>query len=244
MVIRQKSPDPFQHDTQSNRAVLLIHGFTSAPTEMIPLGNYLHEKGYAVSCPLLKGHGTHVEDLEKTTWKDWVGSAESALKELKERYEKVYIVGFSMGGCIALYLSMKYDIVAVVSISAPIFLVDKKGYYTPVLKYFQRYKYKSKKPNYDIPVFTYDKTPLKSVASLLKLIRRVKYNLGKITIPILVIQGDKDRVVEPKSAKYIYENVKSKVKEFVEFKNRGHMITVENGRQEVIHKIEEFLSKI
>lgn len=244
MVIRQKSPEPFEYHIEGNKAVLLIHGFTGAPTEMAPLGEYLRETGYSVSCPLLKGHGTDVEDLEATTWKDWVGTAENALKELKTRYDKVYVVGFSMGGCIALYLAMKYEIEAVVSISTPVFLVDKKAYFTPILKHFRRYKPKPRKPDYGIPVFSYDKTPIRSVASLLKLIRFVKYNLSKITIPALVIQGDNDRVVRPGSAHYIYKTIKSELKEIVEYQNRSHMITVENGRQEVIKKVEEFLSKI
>ena len=43
--------------------VLLIHGFTGAPTEMRLLGGFLHQNGLTVSAPLLPGHGTTVENV-------------------------------------------------------------------------------------------------------------------------------------------------------------------------------------
>ncbi|QNO14381.1 alpha/beta fold hydrolase [Alkalicella caledoniensis] len=244
MAIRQKNAEPFRYHGDKNKAVLLIHGFTGSPTEMEPLGKYLHKKGFSVYCPLLSGHGTTPEEMEETTWKDWVGTAEATLKSLKEKYKEVYMVGFSMGGCITLYLSMKYEIQGIVSISAPIYLVDKKAYFTPILQYIRRFKEKKRKPNFNVPIFSYDKTPIKSVSSLLRLITLVKSNLSKVKHPILIIQGDEDNVVIPKSADYIYKNVKSHIKEIKFYQKRSHMITVENGRDEVFNQIYDFLSKI
>ena len=50
---------------------LLIHGFASSPPEMRPLGDFLHQRGITVSAPLLPGHGTVPEDLNRTLWQDW-----------------------------------------------------------------------------------------------------------------------------------------------------------------------------
>ncbi len=244
MAIRQKSAEPFEYQGSNGKVVLLIHGFTGSPTEMAPMGQYLHKKGYTVYCPCLKGHGTSPEDMENTNWKDWVGTAESKLKEIQQKHEEIYVVGFSMGGCIALYLSMKYKFKAVASISAPVYLVDKKAYFTPILKYIRRFKIKKKKPNYDVDLFSYDKTPVKSVSSLLRLINLVRLNLSKVKIPALIIQGDNDNVVLPKSGEYIYKNIKSPVKKILNFPKRSHMITVENGREEIFKSIEEFFSTI
>ncbi|SHK22072.1 carboxylesterase [Anaerobranca californiensis DSM 14826] len=244
MIITKKKADPFEYHNNGDVGVLLIHGFTGSPTEMAPLGEFLYKEGYSVYCPLLAGHGTDEEEMEKTTWKDWVASAEEGLKKLQGKYPKVFVIGFSMGGCIALYLGMKYNIAGIVSISAPIYLTEKKAYLTPVLKYFQRYKPKPKKLDYGVQLFSYDKTPIKCVSSLLKLILIVKYSLKKVKIPTLIIQGEDDRVVEAKSARYIFEKINSPYKELKYFPKRSHMIPVEQGREEVMDKVLEFLQRI
>ena len=44
-----------------SKGVLLIHGFTGSPSEMILLGNYLYRQGYTVLGVRLAGHGKTVE---------------------------------------------------------------------------------------------------------------------------------------------------------------------------------------
>src|SRR5699024_12436828 len=42
--------------------------------------------------------------------KKLIKAAESALKQLKEKYDEIYLIGFSMGGMIAAYLAAKYKV--------------------------------------------------------------------------------------------------------------------------------------
>ena len=67
--------ESFLLEGKNNKAVLLLHGYTGAPSEMRPLGDYLHALGYTVSCVRLPGHGTSIKDLEATTATDWYGAA-------------------------------------------------------------------------------------------------------------------------------------------------------------------------
>ena len=46
-----------------DKAILLIHGYTGSPREMLWLGTQLHKAGYTVSIPRLPGHGTNKEDF-------------------------------------------------------------------------------------------------------------------------------------------------------------------------------------
>ena len=48
----------FLLEGSNRKAVLLIHGYTGTPSEMLPLGNYLNQLGYTVLCRRLPGHGT------------------------------------------------------------------------------------------------------------------------------------------------------------------------------------------
>ena len=45
--------------------VLVSHGFTGSPASMRPWAESLAERGYAVELPLLPGHGTRWQELNK-----------------------------------------------------------------------------------------------------------------------------------------------------------------------------------
>lgn len=56
----------------SSKGVLLIHGFTGSPSEMVLLGEYLYKQGYTVLGVRLAGHGTNVEEMAITNWQELV----------------------------------------------------------------------------------------------------------------------------------------------------------------------------
>jgi carboxylesterase len=78
--------------------VLLVHGFTGSPASMRPWGEFLNSKGYTVRVPLLPGHGTKVENLNKTKWDEWPAKITFELNELQKTCDTIFLVGLSMGG--------------------------------------------------------------------------------------------------------------------------------------------------
>ena len=87
--------------------VLLVHGFTGAPPSMRPWGEFLLSKGYTVRVPLLPGHGTRPEDLNKVKWQEWPAKVQSELEELFKACDQVFICGLSMGGGTTLYVAFR-----------------------------------------------------------------------------------------------------------------------------------------
>ncbi len=85
--------------------VLLIHGFTGAPTEMRPLGEYLAVKGYTVSGPLLPGHGTTPRALMNRKWSEWAETVDQTYQELTASCDRVFVAGLSLGALLALNLA-------------------------------------------------------------------------------------------------------------------------------------------
>src|SRR5699024_11673187 len=61
----------------------------------------------------------HVEklDLEEASYDTWLDETEQALIDLKANCDKLYVVGFSMGGMIAAYLAANYDVDKLVLLS-------------------------------------------------------------------------------------------------------------------------------
>src|SRR5262245_30217197 len=90
----------------SGRGALVVHGFTGSPFEMRWLGERLADRGLHVVGPALAGHARGLpEELDRTTWRDWYGSAEVAFDHLRARCDRVAVVGLSMGGLLALHLA-------------------------------------------------------------------------------------------------------------------------------------------
>ena len=69
---------PFQLTGARDDAVLMLHGWTGSPAHLRPLAAQLNASGYAVSAPLLAGHGTAIDDMVDTGWRDWMKSALAA----------------------------------------------------------------------------------------------------------------------------------------------------------------------
>jgi len=112
---------------------LIIHGFAGNLKDIEKLNRFLLKKGFETSCPLLKGHALTKKDLARTSYSDWISSAEESLMELSKKSDRVVLIGFSMGGLIAFNLAIKHDIYKMVTLSAPIYHWDLKRMVTNII---------------------------------------------------------------------------------------------------------------
>lgn len=240
---------PFFYEGPREKMCLLIHGFSGSPSDMHPLGEYLRTKGFSVSGMLLPGHGTTPEDMAQTTYQNWYEAVEREYLKLKKDWPSVIPIGLSMGGLLSFHLAhQQQDVSRIVSLSAPIFLGNRKAYYAPLLRLFYNFHKRkaalnNEKSKSQDGCFAYDRIPLSCVGSLLQLIKVVQKELPVIKVPTLIIQSKQDFTVNPKSAQYIYEHLQSKVKELVWLEKSGHVITRGEEKENVFKLVEEFLAR-
>jgi carboxylesterase len=223
---------------------LLIHGFTGSPAEMRLLGEYLRDSGYTVLGVRLEGHGTSPEDMLRTDESHWYRSAEEGLLRLQREYEKVFVIGLSMGGILALKLASNYQVAGVVVLSAPIFISNNKLPFLPVYRLFRTYESTSRKPLPVDAIYTiaYDRTPLKCVTSLLNLIKTVKLRLAQVTAPALIVQSRAEHTVKPESAEYIYKHLmNANDKKLLWLDTSGHIVTLDKERDNVFAAVGDFI---
>ncbi|RYD05947.1 hypothetical protein N752_06795 [Desulforamulus aquiferis] len=109
------------------KACLIIHGFTGSPQEVIPLARYLESQNFLVAVPTLAGHGHGWAGLKNCSYQDWLSSAEIELLKLFSITKHVSIIGFSMGGLIAVQLAKKHQIDSLVLLSTPIFVGNSQA---------------------------------------------------------------------------------------------------------------------
>ena len=83
-------------------AALLVHGFLGTPAEFRPLAGELLQAGWTVEGLLLPGFGAQIDSLFERRYAEWIEAASAALAELQRKHKPVLLVGFSMGGAVAL----------------------------------------------------------------------------------------------------------------------------------------------
>lgn len=235
--------DSFFLQGKDKTAILLVHGFTGSPAELRFLGEYLNEHGFTVYAPLLAGHGLTPEKMAKTNKEDWWNSVVDAYDLLLSKgYTDIIAVGLSMGGALSLKLAMHKSLVAVISMAAPIYIHNRFIGLSRWMKYVKTYQVKKRKDdNIEQFLVSYDKTPLICAESLDRLIKEVRNNLGRVSVPILIMQGKKDETVRFESAQYIYDHVSSVKKELQWYENSTHIMTLDKGRDMVFANVLEFI---
>ncbi len=238
--------EPFSADG-GRTGVLLSHGFTGSPASMTPWARHLADQGYSVRVPRLPGHGTTWKDMNRTRWDDWYGELDRALTELHASCDRVVVAGLSMGGCLALRLAQQRpdDVDALVLVNPAVNVARFDILLVPVLQWI-------------IPAMPgigndiklaggdevgYDKTPLKALASQLKMWKDVRANLGTVTQPLILFRSDDDHVVDITSKGLILDGVSSTVKEFVELKDSYHVATLDNDAPLIFERTSAFIAE-
>ena len=226
--------------------VLLIHGFTGLPAELFLLGQFLNRAGFSVLCPRLAGHGTDEKYLMRTTKDDWFNSVLDGFYILRGACDKTYVIGHSMGGLLTLKLSMERKVEKIVTLAAPIFIDDGLG-----LKNLPPREFCSdacivqpRRKLENVPQAVnnvYKKTPLISVHELVDLIDDVKNLLPNVQTPILIMHGEEDHTAQPRSARFIMDNIGSKSKQVITVPNSGHLLPFAENRDFIFEMVLQFL---
>src|SRR5260221_3656570 len=128
--------EPFTHAGGAT-GVLLCHGFTGSPQSLRPWAEYLAEAGLSVWLPRLPGHGTTWQGMEHTRWEDLYAELDRAFDELRAHSVEIFVMGLSMGGCLALRLAeLRGPAISGLVIVNPSVTADNRLFaLTPVLKF-------------------------------------------------------------------------------------------------------------
>jgi carboxylesterase len=224
----------------NDTAIIIIQGWTSYLRQINPLAKVLNKKGYYIYAPVLSGHNSKPEELEGVTWEDWRKDVVAAIDKIKKikQIKKIFIIGVSFGGNLAILASKNKKLDGIILISTPIFLRDH--YWTLLSAKFlalfkknmeKRYPkdliIKLKRPN------SYNYFPIKSSLECFELIKESRKALGFIKSPFFIIQTKSDYLVAPYSPLLMYNKIKSKQKSlyWMETEEGVHIDFVANPEQ-------------
>jgi carboxylesterase len=227
--------------------VLLSHGWTATTAEVRLLAEFLNARGYTVSCPLLPGHGTTVQEMNRCRWQDWLSALEKAYQELSQKCQKVAVGGESMGALLTLYLSSLHpEIAAVLSNAVAITTVSPlMKRIVPLIALFKEYRYRKPEPwtIVDDRWKGYPVEPFPAAVQLFRLQAALLPRLGLIKQPILILHGRLDTSALPESAEILYRSVSSPVKELHWLEKSHHCLLLDEEWEQAANLTAQFLER-
>ena len=220
--------------------VLLIHGYSASPGEVLPLAHYLHARGLTVYVVRLRGHGTSPYDLQQRSWHEWYDSVVRGYYSVRAISEVQFAGGMSTGGALALYLAAQHvgPLQGVFAVGAPIKLQHRYLRLAPVAKAMRDFV-RSEPGN---PHTNYTAQPLRAVWQLTQFIDVYQKALASLTLPVLLIQARGDTTVRPESAQMIFDQLHGADKHLL-WKDLNRHVIVGDDCPEVQHDIYTFLRR-
>ncbi len=223
--------------------VLLSHGYTATPAEVRLLAIRLHQQGYTVAAPLLPGHGTTPQEMNRCRWQDWTEAIEQAYQQLTQRCQRVIVGGESMGALLSLYLASEHPEIEAVLTYAPALRIARKlalaaHLLAPFVPHVPKGKIKEEFWQ------GYLVNPVQALAQMHWLQRQVRQRLAKVKQPLLIVQGRLDTAIDLRGVDDLYYKVGSSVKELHWLENSGHVVIIDRERDQAADLTVQFLNKV
>ncbi len=91
------------------------------------------------------------------------------------------------------------------------------------------------------PLVHRGKTTARLAAEMLKAMQKISTQASKITLPIMIVQGGADRLVDPAGARMLYDRVSSTHKEIRVYEGFYHEVFNEPERERVLADVEGWM---
>jgi alpha-beta hydrolase superfamily lysophospholipase len=91
------------------------------------------------------------------------------------------------------------------------------------------------------PLVHSGKITARLAAEMLKAMQRISAQASKITLPMMIVQGSADRLVDPAGARMLYDTVGSADKEIKIYEGFYHEVFNEPERERVLHDVERWI---
>lgn len=220
--------------------ILLVHGYSASPGEVLPLARILHARGFTVYVVRLRGHGTSPVDLQQRSWREWYASVLRGYHSLRAITDVQFAGGMSTGGALALYLAAQDvgPLQGVFAVGAPLKLQHWAVRLAALVGSVRDFV-PSQPEN---PATNYRYQPLRALQQLLRFIAVYQTHLERITHPVLLVQARRDPTVRPESAQSLYDRLGSRQKHLI-WKDVERHVIVGADFPDVHHDILTFLCR-
>ncbi|MCH0542588.1 alpha/beta fold hydrolase [Streptomyces sp. MUM 203J] len=239
--------EPYRHEG-GDIGVLLCHGFTGSPQSLRPWAEYLAERGLTVSLPLLPGHGTRWQDMQVTSWQDWYAEVDRELRLLRDRCERVFVFGLSMGGALTLRLAARHGdaISGIVLVNPGNKVHGVMAHALPLVRHLMASTegIASDIAKEGVAEVGYDRVPLHAAHSLREFFKLVDGELPQVTQPVLLLHSPQDHVVPPADSARILGRISSTDVTEILLERSYHVATLDHDADRIFEESHAFIGRL
>ncbi len=253
----------WQPEGEPKAILLVVHGLAEHSGRYLNVVNYLVPRGFAVYAIDHIGHGksegdrVFVENFDDYT--DTLKVFYDLVREWKPG-KPIFLVGHSLGGLIGVIYLLDHQaelngavisapLIKIADTTSPVtifmgkllsvlmpksgvLIIDAEGVSRDT-KVVQAYV--------SDPLVYRGKVTARLGAELLKTMQRAATCASKITLPILILQGSADRIVDPGGARMLYDTVSSTDKTIKVYDGFFHEVFNEPDHDLVLHDVADWL---
>jgi acylglycerol lipase len=244
---------------EAKAVVVIVHGLAEHGGRHHDIAEYLNAHGFAVNTFDLRGHGKSGGEVAYVhTFDDYLKDLEVFVARVKDRSPEkpIFLLGFSMGGTIAsLFLITRQPNIRGAVLSAPCvkisddispFLQKASSILGRIFPKLPTVKLDCTAISRDPEVVTqYDEDPLvyrkgtraRTGAELVKATKQLQNQMDRIALPLLILQGTADRLVDVEGGRLLYEGVKSGDKTLKVYDDFFHEVMREPDKERVLKDV-------
>lgn len=237
-------------------AVLLVHGLGGGTYELQWLGEHLNARlGLTVRAMHLAGHGERARFMPASTHAEWLGSAVTEYEALARDVSLVHVVGFSTGCLVAMRLAQQRGISGRLALLAPFIDIYRPPFlpFKPE-KALELVPHLSQVPRRPPPLrdralrdevsqcLPFSTMNLHAARSAKELGGLVLEDLAKLTAPTLLVQGQKDTVVDAAGATRLDVELTCEHR-LVMLDDSDHLVALDRQRERVFDEVTRFLGE-
>lgn len=242
---------PIELRGTGDSAVLLLHGFGDTPQTLGFLAASLREAGLTVRAPLLPGHGTTVDDFDRSRAREWIECARAEYESMVPAFRAVGLGGLSMGGALAAIIAADAPRLPALVLLAPYLGMPRAlraaallhRVWGPLAGQFKAQSdFSIHDPDERAKNLAYGVTTAGAIRQLFEVTRLARRALASIKAPTLILQSRSDNRVSRQIAEYAYRTIPAAEKRLVFVERGGHVLTVDHDREIVAARAREWFT--
>ena len=250
-------------DGDVKAVLLIVHGVGEYCERYVNVVNHFVPLGYAVYGLDHIGHGKSDGEREiLNRFEDFTEPLMTYYKMVKGWHpqQPIFVYGHSMGGLITSFHLLEHQadfkgaiisapavkvpdnispmVIAIGNVLATI--APKVGLIGLDTSYLSHDQNVVDSYNAD-PLVFHGKIPARLSAEMLRAMSRVTAQAGKISLPLFILQGDGDKIIDPAGAQMLYAKAGSKDKTLKIYTGQYHEVHNELKREEMFKDLEDWL---
>jgi len=216
------------------------------------LADVAQQMGLRVCAPLLPGHGTHVRDLGRTSFEDWVSAARSELDRLLAAGD-VIVAGLSLGATIAARLAADVKVKGLALLGNALWLHSPypalwlslvEPFPIPKSLWVPKLAPDIENPEKRREHLGYDAQLIPAAVEVYRGGCSTRMRLGSITCPTLLMHGALDKVCPVENLERVAGLLGTPEVRRVVLERSGHIVTRDNDADVVAREFRSFLRQL